>query len=145
MPDPYVFRARVIPVVVVIVPPLVLLGAGVISGARLGVATGLVTTVLAAIAGQLGRDRGRVLQDGLWAEWGGSPTLQRLRFRGAARPQRVERLHARVEAALGERLPTQAEEDADPDAADDAYQEAIGRLIALTRDKERFRLLFDEN
>src|SRR5437763_106649 len=47
--DSYVFRARVIPVVIVILPPLVLPGAGVISGARLGIATGLVTLVVALV------------------------------------------------------------------------------------------------
>jgi hypothetical protein len=36
--DAYSFRARVVPLLAVVLPPLVLLGGGVISGARLGIA-----------------------------------------------------------------------------------------------------------
>ena len=93
------------PVLVVVLPPLVLLGSGLIAGAGPGIATGLVTTVAAAIAGQLGRDRGKALEPGLWANWDGSPTRRRLRYRNN-RSDQIERLHARIERVLSEPMPT---------------------------------------
>jgi hypothetical protein len=143
--DAYSFPARVIPFVAVSVPPLVLFGCGVITGARVGIGAGLIIAVLAAIAGQMGRDRGRALQEGLWASWGGSPTLQRLRHCGHSSAGRVERLHGRIEAILDETLPSATEENADPTTADDRYDEISARIRALTQDRERFPLLFAEN
>jgi hypothetical protein len=142
--DAYTFRARVVPVLVVVLPPLVLLGGGVISGARLGIVMGMVTTLLAAVAGQLGRDRGKALEPGLWAEWGGSPTLQRLRYRGNAH-DRVARLHARIEHALADALPDLDQERDDQASADERYDEVTKRLIALTRNHDKYPLVFAEN
>lgn len=42
-------------------------------------------------------------------------------------------------------LPSEAEESADPAAADDVYEACTKRLIALTRDQKKFGLLFVEN
>jgi hypothetical protein len=143
--DAYSFPARVLPVLVAFLPPLVMLGGGVVSGARGGIVSGAILTVLGGIAAQLGRDRGKRLQPGLWQRWGGSPTLRRLRFGGAADVGVVERLHARVERVLGDALPTSDEEASAPGAADIRYEEATRRLISMTRDRRRFRLLFAEN
>jgi hypothetical protein len=145
MPDAYTLQARRVPVAAVAVPPLVLAAGSAITTASLGIGSGLVLTVVAATAGQLGRDRGKQLEAGLWASWGGPPTLQRLRFRSAADPGRVERLHRRIEAITGEALPNAAEEAAQPAAADDRYDEACARIRALTRDRKQFPLLFAEN
>jgi hypothetical protein len=143
--DTYVVQARVIPSVATVLPPIVLLATGIITGARLGIAAGVVGAVLAAIAAQLGRDRGRRLQSGLWSEWGGAPTLQRLRYAGQSNPERVRRLHERIEAILGDHLPTEEEEAADTSQSDDRYEEAAGRIRARTGDHTRFALLFSEN
>jgi hypothetical protein len=62
MPDSYTFQARRVPVAAVAVPPIVLLGAGIVTTTGLGAASGAVLAAVAAIAGQLGRDRGRELQ-----------------------------------------------------------------------------------
>jgi hypothetical protein len=145
MPDTYTLQARRLPVAAVALPPIILAGAGIVTTTGLGVAGGLVLAVIAAVAGQLGRDKGKQLEPALWASWGGPPTLQRLRFRGASNASRVERLHARIENITGDRLPTAAEEVADPHGADERYEEAAARIRALTRDKDRFSLLFAEN
>lgn len=145
MPDSYTLQARRVPIAAVAVPPIVLTGAGIVTTTGLGIASGAVLAVVAAIAGQLGRDRGKRLEPALWSSWGGSPTLQRLRFRGGSRADRVERLHARIAAITGEALPTAEEESADPKAADDRYAEASATIRALTRDRSRFGLLFGEN
>lgn len=145
MLDAYTLQARRMPVAAVAVPPVVLAAGSAITTASLGIGSGAVLAVVGAIAGQLGRDRGKRLEPGLWASWGGSPTLQRLRFRAASNPGRVARLHARIEAITGEALPTAADEDADPDGADDRYEEVSATVRALTRDRDRFPLLLAEN
>jgi hypothetical protein len=142
--DLYTFRARVIPFATVAVPPLVLLVAGIVTGTSLGIASGIVGAVATALAAQFGRDRGRSLQPALWESWGGSPTLQRLRYEGQS-PERVRRLHARLEAVLGDAMPTADEEGADTAAADDRYDDACARIRARTHDRRRFPLLFAEN
>ena len=130
---------------VVLLPPTFLLGAGLISSARVGIFSGLAITVVAALFGQLGRDRGKRLEPALWESWGGAPTLQRLRYADAADPSAVDRLHRRIEEVLGHPLPTVREEQDDPSAADTRYTEATRRLIALTTDRARFPLVFAEN
>jgi hypothetical protein len=143
--DAYTFRARMIPIFLVCLPPVVLLCAGIISGTRLGIATGATVTMLGALAGQLGRDRGKALELGLWRAWGGSPTLQALRLRGAPDVDDVQRRHARIARLIDEPFPSRDQELANPDAADRAYDRITRRLIGLTRDHQRFPLVLAEN
>jgi hypothetical protein len=141
----YTLLARVVPVASVGVPPAFLVGAGIISSARLGLAAGAVMLVASALAGQLGRDRGKRLERVLWKSWGGAPTLRRLRYDGAENSHTVTRLHQQLETLFGEALPSQAEEERDSAAADARYWEVTKRLIARTRDHDRFPLVFAEN
>jgi hypothetical protein len=143
--DTYALQARRLPVAAVAVPPIILAGAGIITTTGLGAAAGVVLAVIGAVAGQLGRDKGKQLEPALWASWGGAPTLRRMRFRNATNPERIERLHARIEKVTTDPLPTATEEVADSQDADDRYEEATARIRALTRDKKRFPLLFAEN
>jgi hypothetical protein len=144
--DSYTLQARVVPVLVVSLPPLVLLGAGVISGTRLGVATGVVVTALAALAGQMGRDLGKGRESALWEDWEGEPTVRRLRYRAEdADRASVRRLHEQVERVIGQRLPSPVEEENSPAAADRRYRGAVKSLRALTRDPQRFGVLQAEN
>lgn len=107
----------------------------------LGLAVGAVGIVVCGMV----RDLGRRLQPQLWRSWGGSPTVQRLRFRDAADPAAVGRLHARIDPLLDFSLPTEAEESEAPDEADRRYDDAVATLRELTRDSSRFRLVFAEN
>lgn len=145
LPDGYTWRARTLPVIIVSLPALVILVGGLAWQSRLGIATGLTITVASALASQLGRDRGRLLQTGLWDSWGGSPTLQLVRHRGSQHPDRVVRLHVGLEEVFGDELPSAEEEQADPDKADAAYEDVIARLRDRTRDRARFPLVFEEN
>lgn len=145
LPDTYSFQARYIPMLVTVLPGIVLLGAGIITTTRLGIATGGVVTVVSGVLGQLGRDRGKRLEPNLWASWGGAPTLQRLRYAGAPDAGLVDRLHARIANVLGEPLPTTDEEAADPTSSDRRYTEATRRLIARTTNHDCFPLVFAEN
>jgi hypothetical protein len=145
LPDAYSFQARFVPMLVTVLPPIVLLGAGIVTTTRLGIASGLVLTVASATFSQLGRDRGKQLEPDLWASWGGAPTLRRLRYAGAIDRGIVDRLHARIADVLDDPLPTADEESADPAAADRRYTEATRRLIARATDHDRFPLVFAEN
>jgi len=143
--DAYTRRARLAPAAVAAVPALVLLGGGLISpeGAESVVALGF-GAVGVVICG-LVRDAGRRLQDGLWRSWGGAPTVRRLRWRDASDPGAMERLHRLVAEVTGEPLPTSAEEDADPQVADRRYAEAVAVLRELTRKRQDFPLVAEEN
>jgi hypothetical protein len=143
--DSYTWRARIAPGVLIAAPPLALLAGGAFSPSAFGRVSATVTTVALIVLSQLTRDAGRRLQPRLWRDWGGAPTVQKLRHRDAERPARVVRLHQLVEQATGERLPTATEEAADPDAADARYDDAVAVLRELTRKRENFPLVFEEN
>jgi hypothetical protein len=141
--DAYTRRARVEPVALVLAPLLILFAVLVpVVNVAAGV-LGLLFSLALLVGSQLARDAGKALQPQLWAAWGGSPTLRRLRFRDGGAG--VEERHRQMELVLGRRLPNAAEEAADPSGADDAYDAATASLRDLTRDRSRFNLLFREN
>ena len=58
----------------------------------------------------------------------------------------LTRQHERIAAVLGYALPTEDEELADPELADQAYQAAVAVLIARTRGRRKeYPLIFAEN
>lgn len=127
------------------VPALVLLGVSLTSadqGLRTG---GAIVGALGLVVCGLVRDMGRRLQVELWRRWGGSPTIRRLRWRQAPDPRRVERLHQRISAALGQSLPRPEDESRDPEDTDHLYEEAVAALRQRTIDRDRFPLVFEEN
>ena len=146
--DLYTLRARIQPALVVVLPLGFLLFA-LLPNHHFFVTAffGLLmtaggTTVLA----QVGRDRGRKKERGLWDSWGGAPTTRLLRH------QRITGditlaigLRQQIEEWWGQPLPTREEEEADPATADARYEAATLALIAATRDKSRFPLVFAEN
>ncbi len=100
---------------------------------------------LSYFGAQLVRSAGRGKQSTLWANWGGAPTTQLLRFHNAPNRVAVQRRHdqfARVFPDL--RIPDQVSESADPQLADDHYETAIQVLIEQTRNPQRFDRVFDE-
>ena len=145
MLDAYARRARLAPALLAAVPPLCLLGGGAVSPTRtasiLAIALGGVALVVCGIV----RDAGRRLQRRLWEEWGGSPTLRRLRWRDASDATATARLHARLAQVWDQPLPTQQEEADHPDQSDRVYDEVIAALRELTRDRKPFPLVFEEN
>jgi hypothetical protein len=97
------------------------------------------------LAAQWGRSGGRKKQEWLWNEWGGPPTRKLLQFSGSDAHDTVGRRHELISAATGIAMPTVEEEARDLDAANAAYDDAIARLRELTRDKNEFALVFEEN
>lgn len=106
---------------------------------------GSVLGAFALVICGLVRDRGKRLEADLWASWGGSPTLRRLRWRDAGDPESLRRLHGRLNALLDHPLPDASDEAAHPARADRRYNEAVAVLRGRTRDTANFRLVFAEN
>ena len=142
--DRYSRTARLAPALLAALPALVVLVAGISSASTAlrvaGVLGGCVGLVVVALV----RDRGRHVQKRLWRDWGGPPATRRLRWRDGTATE-IARLHERVERATGLTLPDAADEELDPTEADARYDEAVEALRALTRDPERFKLVFEEN
>ncbi len=145
MPDAYTRKARIAPAVLVGVPGGALLMAGAISPEYVVRAAGVFLGAIGIVVAILLRDAGRNAQPALWAAWGGPPTTSRLRWRSGSPEPAVQRLHERVEAATGERLPDAASETADPDEVDRRYEEVISVLRGRTRNADEFPLVAAEN
>lgn len=126
-------------------PALALAAGGVFAPQAEARLTALLVGASGMVVCALVRDAGHRAQRHLWQEWGGSPTLRRLRFRDNDSPERVERLHRRLEAILGLELPTAVEEAASPGAADARYDEAVADLRQLTRSGDAHEVLANEN
>ncbi len=145
MLDSYTRRARIAPASLVAIPAVGVLVAGLTSPSTLArisaIAVGGVGLVLAGLV----RDRGRAIQDALWRSWGGSPTVQRFRWRDADDPETVRRLHEDISLVIERPLPDMEDEARDPTAADSAYDDAVAVLRERTRDRARFPLVFEEN
>src|SRR6266516_4336553 len=93
--DPYNRRARVFPGFIVTLPISVLVV--VLVTTKPAWWSGLVLLLGASGASyfgtQLVRSAGRGREQALWASWGGAPTTQLLRFRGAQNRVAVKRRH----------------------------------------------------
>lgn len=146
IPNSYWWRARVLPVVLVVLPGVVLLVSFIPAVSWPGSAWFLASAAVVMLLGSLGRDAGRAMQPTLFAKWDGLPTTRRLRFRDSTNAAATARLHQLL-AALpnGLNIPTQAAETADPASADQAYEVIVSALRELTRDRKRFPLVNAEN
>jgi hypothetical protein len=144
--DGYSRRARLAPVFLVALPAL---GLGLALIPSLSAWHKLWPLLagggLLALVDQLGRDAGRRLQPGLWSSWGGAPATAMLRHTESSNPVLLARRHRKLETLMGESLPTEQEERADPVAADHAYEAAVAFVIQRTRSREIFPLVFTEN
>ena len=95
----------------------------------------------------IGRDRGKALEPTLFKAWDGTPSVAMLRHRDSrlAGPTK-ERYRAFLTGAVpGMELASSDEEEKCPTLADDGYMSATSWLLAQTRDRGRFGLLFQEN
>jgi hypothetical protein len=147
MLDAYDRRARIAPVVLVAAPLLPFAVAALIQLPGWHKLWAASWPVIPVLVEEIGRDRGRRLQPELWRGWGGAPTTAMLRWRGPASRVQVQRRHALLQEQLGPglRLPRETEELQDPEAADAAYEAAVGVLRERTRDVNRFPLVQGEN
>lgn len=156
--DEYRWRARLQPALLVLFPAALVLGLGVTWtlgdwGAAWrfpsGTVASLVTTIgVLTLVEQLVRDRGKRKELGLWASWGGAPATRMLRHRETELSTPIKRAHyhQKLKRLMRDiRIPTAAEEERDPSAADQVYERCVQFLKTQTRDRTRFRLIFEEN
>ena len=147
--DRYTLMARVLPAAVVALP--VVVSAYVWAPFDLSLVKGaFATTVFAAIAfalSQFTRDLGNQLEDRLLTAWGGWPSIAVFRHRDNTFDKELKaRFHKRlVDLGAVERMPSAADEAADPVAADATYSAACTWLRLRTRDTKRFSFIFEEN
>ena len=142
--DAYSFRARVLPVYLLLNPTVLLLAALVPDGLKLplGGATALVFVPISFLLSQVGADFGKHLEKRLWRDWGGPPTTRFLRhgnreFNEVTRGRVHDKLHS-----LGLLVPTREEQGQDARAADKHYESCTEELIRRTRDKKKYPLVF---
>lgn len=146
--DDYDRRARLVPGLLAVLPIAI---AVVALGARDNPVVSTIGGLLSTAGGPVilasyVRHRGLALQERLFAEWGGAPTTQRLRWGGPpAEEARRQQLRSRLATTLAVTFPTENEEAENPVAADSRYIEAVGHLIARSRDVAHFPLVFKEN
>ncbi|MDQ3282204.1 MAG: hypothetical protein M3Q69_12415 [Acidobacteriota bacterium] len=148
MLDPYALRARLFPAMLVSMPMVLAALCWFPTVAITPIVIALFTWFgVGVLLAEFARDLGKRREPALWASWGGSPTVRRLRLREtAANTVARERWRALVAALAPDLLlPTADEETADPKRADDTYGVCIARLRELTRNTTNFPLLFQEN
>jgi hypothetical protein len=140
-------HARLKPGLLVALPVSLFIGA---MGSTYSTAAGVMAATLSGIGfsyviSQFARDPGRNKQAALFAMWGGSPTVAKLRHRDRTlNPHTRERYHKVIGRLIGKALPTLKEENENATAADLVYEEASDFLREKTRDIQKFPLLFDE-
>ena len=147
--DPYDRRARLGPALLCGLPLLVSI---VLLIPELGAVWATIGGLImycggATFLAQIGRDRGKILEPSLFESWGGKPSVAMLRHRDS----RLDALTKnRYRALLKRAVPelTLASPDVEqkcPNQAEVGYESANSWLLAQTRDRERFGLLFREN
>ena len=94
------------------------------------------------VASQIGADFGKRQERRLWAAWGGPPTTRFLRHNNPEYNKVTRRNVHEILAKLGFSVPTPQEETQGPQDADERYAACVAELRRLTRDKEKFPLVY---
>lgn len=148
--DPYNLRARLFPAFLVLLPLGCVIAAWVpIEIQALGALGSVAATLgIATLFQQLVRDAGKRVEPELYGRWGGKPSVRMLHYaHSSVNHQTLARCHAKVRESAPElAIPGSIEEEAKhPVEALTAYESASDLLVAKTRGKEKFALLFEEN
>ena len=148
--DPYNLRARLFPAFLVLLPLGCVIAAWVpIEIQALGTLGSVAATLgIATLFQQFVRDAGKRAEPGLYRRWGGKPSVRMLHYtHSSVNHQTLARCHSKVrELAPDLAIPASIEEEATNQAeALTAYESASDLLVAKTRSKEKFALLFEEN
>ncbi|MEW2573059.1 hypothetical protein [Streptomyces sp. NPDC047070] len=131
--DRYVWRARIRPVVLALLPIALPVAAVVpewANGGRLWALVQLVLAGLLLLAEPLGRARGKRMEPELFRVWGGKPSIQLLRWSGPMNRTQLVYLRTRVQEIVGNSLPLPSEDEERSDlvTADEVY-ETVGTVL----------------
>ena len=168
--DTYSTYARAFPVYITIIPIVLFLFFILPEGFnwKFGSISAIVFLPLSYLCKQVGGDFGKRRECTLWRKWGGPPTTRFLRhcnnefnshtrnvakclFRqvpalsdGADRCLVCfDRIHSKFRC-LGLYVPSQEEQDQNPQEADNTYESCVDELRRRTRDSKRFPRVFQE-
>lgn len=147
--DSYSLRARLFPAILVVLPAIT--GAATWlpfnSFAWKTLAAFGALAAFAVLLSHLARDMGKRKEPALFQLWDGPPSTRFLRHRDATLPQATrDRYRSRLAVLVpGIELPSIRSENARPHVADSIYASCNDWLREKTRDREKFRLLFEEN
>ncbi|MEU6277904.1 hypothetical protein ABZ871_36735 [Streptomyces populi] len=146
--DKYSRRARLRPLLIALLPVALPVAAALptLPGTHALWAL-LVCSGLPLCADQLGRSRGKRIEEGLFRSWGGKPSVQLLRWRGPNERVRLAFLHETLQRIVGPalQLPSESEEQRDPEGADRVYDTAGLVLRSRARALPGARLLLEQN
>lgn len=146
--DPYTLRARLSPAIIAAAPAFAAI-ALLLSWTQFSLSNTIATAGLVALLfalADIARRRGKKVQALLFAELGGMPSTTMLRhsdstFDAASKARYVAFLSGKINEAA----PTEAQEKADPAAADAFYIHCGDWLRENTRNAKKFNILFNEN
>lgn len=149
MIDNYTLKARLYPLLILFFPIII---AGVFYSIEFNQLAPAITTcglagALTYLFSQLGRDKGKQKEPKLWESWGGSPSVQLLRFRDLRIDSHTkQRYHQKLQQLCPlSIIPDSNLENTNPAGIDEAYQAWCKYLISQTRDKNKFALLLKDN
>lgn len=147
--DSYSLKARVYPMVILLLPVLII---GISFSLQFDSVVHFASSVgvlgvLTFLLSQLGRDLGKSKEKDLWESWGGAPSTQLLRLHnGEIDSNTKKRYHEKLNKMCPiERALDAAKENADAKYNDETYRAWTKFLIAKTRDHNVFHLLLKEN
>lgn len=147
--DGYNFRARLAPILIVILPAVLGIAVWTPVGSDAWKILGSfgISSALTILLVQLGRDLGKRKQSSLFASWGGKPTTCVLRHRDTTIDRHTkQRYHQKLQALLPElKLPSPKAEKCNPEAADQVYESCVKHLLEFARDKKKFSLVYESN
>jgi hypothetical protein len=146
--DNYTLFARVLPVYIVLLPIFLAGGmwiTGEVSLVHIGSAAAIPLAVSVLLA-HVGRDFGYKKQQKLWDSWDGPPATRFLRHRceefNSVSRSRYHKILSKLVKDI--EMPTEEIEKENPSKADEAYGACVKYLIAKSRDKEAFPLVYKE-
>jgi hypothetical protein len=138
--DLYNFRARQNPVTIALAPAIF---AALAAAPALRGAWGFLGGVVAALGlpyvfAQAAGNAGKRLEAGLYAAWGGMPSVAMLRHRDARIDSITKQSYVDSLRQVGIPMPTPEDEARDPTGADKAYEAASAWLRKETRDAKAY-------
>ncbi|MDE0093260.1 MAG: hypothetical protein OXO49_02000 [Gammaproteobacteria bacterium] len=147
LPDKYAVSARIVPVVLSLLPWLVYFFVKVSLDVSNWWFGPILAISLVIAAEHIGRTFGKKQEAKLFEVWGGMPSVAMLRHRDKRIDSMTKlRYHKFLQESVPNlSVPTPEEEAKQPEFADQGYSAACSWLREQTRDKEKFHLLTEEN
>jgi drug/metabolite transporter superfamily protein YnfA len=143
--DTYSQRARIAPVLLVVLPLLTICLFAPKIGAQYSAIPIIFVVAAAVFAEEIVRFAGKGLESKLAERWDGMPTVRALRYGNGDEGSLRDRRRREVIHLSGVELPNEIDERSDPKGADQIYDDAIRRCLSIVRRRQPKSMLGDEN